>query len=50
MPSRDVQRKVDVTSKSDVIGVCLTLRYSLLWKSFYNFASKLGDFFVHKTQ
>ena len=34
MSAHDVQRKIDVTSKSDVSGVGLAFRYVLLWTSF----------------
>ena len=35
MPACDVQREIDMTSKSKVSGVCFTLRYTLLWPSFF---------------
>ena len=37
MLAREVQRRVEVTSKSDVSGVCLTLRYALLWTPLCDF-------------
>ena len=40
MPARDVQREVDVTSKSDVSGPCLTF----FEHHFSTFASKRGNF------
>ena len=45
MPARDVPCEVDVTSKSYVSEVCLTLRYGLLCTSFCDFMSKRDDFF-----
>ena len=42
MSAHDVQREIDVTSKSDVSGVGLSFRYVLLWTSF------LALFFLHK--
>ena len=42
MSAHDVQREIDVTSKSDVSGVGLSFRYVLLWTSF------LAFFFLHK--
>ena len=44
MSAHDVQREIDVTSKSDVGGVGLSFRYVLLWTSFF-FAKKLSDSF-----
>ena len=41
MSAHDVQREIDVTSKSDVSGVGLSFRYVLLWTSFL-------AFFLHK--
>ena len=37
MSAHDVQREIDVTSKSDVSGVGLSFRYVLLWTSFLAF-------------
>ena len=48
MLARDVQCEVGMTSKCYVNGVCLTLRYALLWTPFAIFASKLGDFMLIK--
>ena len=44
MSAHDVQREIDVTSKSDVGGVGLSFRYVLLWTSLFFF------FFCIKTQ
>ena len=38
MPACDVQREIDMTPESEVRGVSFTLRYTLLWSSFF------GDF------
>ena len=37
MPACDVQREIDMTSKSEVSGVSFTLRYTLLWPSLFFF-------------
>ena len=34
MPACDVQREIDMMSKSEISGVRFTLRYTLLWSSF----------------
>ena len=45
MSAHDVQREIDVTSKSDVSGVGLSFCYVLLWTSFLAF---FFFFFLHK--
>ena len=34
MPACDVQREIDMMSKSEISGVRFMLRYKLLWSSF----------------
>ena len=48
MSAHDVQREIDVTSKSDVSGVGLSFCYVLLWTSFLAFF--FFFFFCIKTQ
>ena len=50
MLAHDVQREVDVTSKSDVSGVYITLPYTLLWTSFCDLSQSLVIFFFNKPQ